>query len=92
MFDRIDPFERAMQLERNMPAEKPLPSGRARCVSCGRTDLLSASTTDGRRIVLEAAPDDGDWAIAGDLAQIVGPGGDLKAHKCRGVVSHDRPE
>ena len=78
----VDPYELDLQLERDLADKSGLPSGRARC-ACGRSDLLSVSTTDGRRILLEAAPDGGEWAIRNDRARIVAEGGDLNVHNCR---------
>ena len=68
-------------------AQELIPPGVATCVDCGRRDLLSVSTPDGRRIVLEAASDgDGDMGVADDFAK-PRVGGDFVIHNCR----HSKP-
>jgi hypothetical protein len=59
-----------------------IPPGPAKCVDCGRRDLLSVSTSDGRRVILEANSDDGELAI---VDGVVGPriGGEFVFHNCR---------
>jgi hypothetical protein len=49
------------------------PPGNARCVGCGRSDLIAASTSDGRRVLLERV-DGGEWEIKDNLARLAESG------------------
>jgi hypothetical protein len=62
-----------------------LPVGSAYCVECGRNDLLSVSTVDGRRVLLQDGA--GRWEIKNELARIVPDGGAYSDHNCRRGVS-----
>jgi hypothetical protein len=62
-------------------SQELIPPGRAKCVDCGGRDLLSVSTPDGRRVLLEPS-DDGEWAIVHDMARLL-PGGGFVIHDCR---------
>jgi hypothetical protein len=49
------------------------PAGNAHCVGCGRSDLIVASTSDGRRVLLERV-EGGSWEIKDNLARLAESG------------------
>lgn len=79
---RADEYERQLdEWTRDLfgSREFTLPVGTACCVECGRKDLLSVSTVDGRRVLLDATGA-GRWEIENGLARIVATGGKFSDH------------
>lgn len=76
-----DSYAEALRGWIGLETTQELPPGSATCVDCGRRDLLSVSTPDGRRVILEASGE-GELEIVEGVARAK-VGGELAYHNCR---------